>query len=84
LGAIIRAFKSATTRRINAARGTPGAAVWQRNYYERIVRDEIALERIRAYILANPLRWTLDRENSATAAPLNEEDYYRRIMGGQA
>jgi len=83
LGAIVRAFKSAVTQRINAARGTPGAPVWQRNYYERIVRDETALANIRAYILANPLRWTGDRENPATAAPLDEDDYYRRMMEGQ-
>jgi hypothetical protein len=60
---IIRAFKSATTRRINEWRGTPGARVWQRNYWEHIVRNEKALERIRRYILTNPARWQMDREN---------------------
>ncbi|MGQ9828175.1 MAG: transposase, partial [Roseiflexus sp.] len=63
IGAIVRAFKSATTKRINESRHTPGAPVWQRNYYECIIRDERALECIRAYIIANPLRWALDREN---------------------
>lgn len=60
---IIRAFKSATTRRINEWRGTPGARVWQRNYWEHIVRNEKALERIRRYIMTNPARWQMDREN---------------------
>ncbi len=60
---IIRAFKSATTRRINEWRGTPGARVWQRNYWEHIIRNEKALERIRRYILTNPARWQMDREN---------------------
>ena len=63
LGAIIRSFKSAVTRRINEMRDTPGARVWQRNYYEHIVRSEQALDLIRQYIIQNPLRWHLDRYN---------------------
>jgi len=63
LGAIIRAFKSAVTKRINRMRGTPGAPVWQRNYWEHIIRDERALQAIRRYIVNNPLRWHLDRYN---------------------
>ena len=63
LGAIIRAFKSIVTKRINALRGTPGAPVWQRNYYEHIIRTERALNRIRRYIVENPLRWHFDRYN---------------------
>jgi REP element-mobilizing transposase RayT len=38
----------------------PGTRFWQRNYYERIVRNEIELERIRQYIIENPDRWTED------------------------
>jgi len=60
---IVRSFKSATTRHINALRGTPGAPVWQRNYYEHIIRNEESLNRIREYIVTNPMRWALDREN---------------------
>jgi hypothetical protein len=54
LGAIVRSFKSATTKRINALRGTPGAPVWQRNYYEHIIRTDHALARIRDYIQSTP------------------------------
>ena len=68
LGAFVAGFKSAATRRINARRGTPGTVVWQRNYYEHIIRDEQALGRIRAYIANNPLQWDLDRENPANLA----------------
>jgi hypothetical protein len=64
LPTIVRSFKSATTRHINILRGTPGAPVWQRNYYEHIIRNEDALHRIRQYIATNPLRWHLDRENA--------------------
>jgi len=63
LGRLIGAFKTVSTKRINEYRGTPGVVVWQRNYYEHIIRDERSLNRIREYIAANPLRWHLDREN---------------------
>jgi hypothetical protein len=61
--AIVRAYKSAVTLRVNLIRGTPGADVWQRNYYEHIIRDDDELRRARQYILDNPLHWALDREN---------------------
>jgi len=63
LGSFIAGFKSAVTRRINIMRGTPGARVWQRNYWEHIIRDDRALDAIRRYIAENPLRWHLDRYN---------------------
>jgi REP element-mobilizing transposase RayT len=63
IGAMVRGFKSATTARINTLRGTPGTAVWQRNYYEQIIRDEDSLNRVRAYVSANPARWLTDRDN---------------------
>ena len=57
LNAIIQNFKSTSTRKINQYRGTPGLDVWQRNYYERIIRDEEELNRARVYIRCNPFRW---------------------------
>ena len=65
LSEIVRAFKTFSARRINQLRGTAGVAVWQRNYYERVVRNERELNAIREYIRANPLNWHLDRENVA-------------------
>jgi REP element-mobilizing transposase RayT len=44
-------------------RQTPGERVWQRNYYEHVIRNEEELNRIRQYILENPMRWETDREN---------------------
>ncbi len=55
LGAIIGAFKSTTTRLVNGIQRTFGASLWQRNYYEHIIRDEADLERIRVYIRNNPM-----------------------------
>jgi putative transposase len=57
LGAIIGNFKSAVSKRINEQRTAPGAPVWQRNYYEHIIRDEKDLNSIRKYILENPMQW---------------------------
>lgn len=60
IGAIIRGFKSAAATRINRLRDTPRLPVWQRNYYEHIIRDERSYERIAEYIRLNPARWTED------------------------
>ena len=63
IGAIMAGFKSITTKRINEMRNTPGASVWQRNYYEHIIRDGESLDKIREYIVNNPMQWAFDREN---------------------
>jgi len=57
LGALIAGFKCAVTIRITQMRGTPGAKIWQRNYYDHIIRDENDFNRIREYINNNPARW---------------------------
>lgn len=57
---MVQNFKSVSTRKINALRGASGARLWQRNYYEHIVRDDADLKRIREYIANNPLKWELD------------------------
>jgi REP element-mobilizing transposase RayT len=62
LGEVVRAFKSYSARRINRLRGTTGQPVWQRNYYERVVRNDRELNAIRAYIRANPQNWEEDQE----------------------
>jgi REP element-mobilizing transposase RayT len=62
LGAIIRGFKGSTTKRINQLCGTAGKKIWQRNYYEHIVRDERDLLRIQNYIRENPLRLAENRD----------------------
>ena len=57
LGAIVGNFKSLVARRINALRGTPGERVWQRGYYDRIIRDDHELAAMRTYVRDNPTRW---------------------------
>lgn len=61
VGAIIRGFKSTVTKQVNKMRDTPGVPLWQRNYYEHIIRDEISLNQIREYIRLNPFFWERDR-----------------------
>ena len=60
---MVRAFKTFSARAINLRRGASGQPVWQRGYYEHVIRNETSLNRIRDYIATNPLRWHLDREN---------------------
>jgi len=69
LGALVGGFKAATTRRIRALLQTPEAVIWQRNYYERIIRDERELNAIRQYILDNPARWADDEEHPQYTGP---------------
>jgi len=70
LGDIVDWFKTMTTN--NYIRGVKQRGwasfprkLWQRNYYEHVIRNEDELHRIREYIQTNPLRWELDRENPA-------------------
>ncbi|MCB0281444.1 MAG: transposase [Calditrichaeota bacterium] len=63
---VIKQFKSLTTKRyidgVNHNGWQPfDGKIWQRNYYERIIRDEPELDRIRKYILENPLKWQDDK-----------------------
>ena len=50
-------------------RHTPGASIWQRNYFEHVIRSEESWNSIRQYILDNPARWAFDRENPTATAP---------------
>ncbi|MBN8705924.1 MAG: transposase [Bacteroidetes bacterium] len=60
IGAFIAGFKAAVTTKINTLRHTPGAQVWQRNYYEHVIRNEPEFNRIKEYIQNNPMQWEED------------------------
>jgi putative transposase len=83
LGAIVRAYKSAVTYAVNGAENRRGAALWQRNYYEHIIRNDRELNNIRWYILNNPLNWQLDRDNSQNirklSPPEKVDEYLRDV-----
>jgi len=63
VGEIVRAFKARFTHAINNIRNTQGHPVWQRNYYEHIIRNEEEMDRIREYIIENPVKWAEDVDN---------------------
>ena len=63
LGAIIGQFKTACAKQINALRDVHGIPVWQRNYYEHVIRNDRELNNIWNYIDTNPLNWENDEEN---------------------
>src|SRR5258706_14278494 len=68
LGRLVGSFKSAAARRINQCSDSDDSPVWQRNYYEHVIRSEQALNRIREYIRNNPQEWSSDRENRDRSA----------------
>ena len=63
LGGLIGAFKTVSTKQINILRNNPGCPLWQRDYYEHVIRNETELARIREYIVNNPSKWEFDKEN---------------------
>lgn len=63
LGHIVAYFKYQSTKRVNQIRGTPETPLWQRNYYEHVIRNEDEWNEIRTYIIENPLRWELDENH---------------------
>jgi REP element-mobilizing transposase RayT len=88
LGALMAGYKSAVTKRINAIRQSPGASVWQRNYYEHIIRNEADYRRIAEYVAENPRRWaedTLHPDNvrgDRPVAPTEHADRLQTDRGG--
>jgi len=78
VGAIIRGFKSTTTKQINLFHKTPGIPIWQRNYYEHVIRNEGELNKTREYIRNSPLKWDLDKDNPGrTGVDVLEEEIFQ-------
>ena len=67
LSQIVGSFKSFSTRRIRTAGGDVARPVWQRGFYEHVIRTESDLASIREYITNNPIQWELDEENPRRA-----------------
>ncbi len=60
LGQVIGKFKYATTKAINELEHTPASRFWQRNYYERVIRNQSEYDAVYNYIANNPLNWQKD------------------------
>ena len=84
LGQVVGAFKSIVATKWRG-RNAPcrSARVWQRNYYERVIRDEEELNRVREYILLNPLKWKFDRENPLRVANSQYEEEWDWLEAGE-
>jgi putative transposase len=65
ISSLMTGFKGSTTKHINQWRGLPGCPVWQSRFYDRILRDDQALQQVRQYILDNPKNWKQDQLFSA-------------------
>lgn len=63
LSEMVRQLKTFSARKINQLRKTGGHPVWQRNYYEHVIRDDDSWPRIREYIVNNPKQWNVDHDN---------------------
>ena len=63
LSEIVRQFKTFSANLINKLRNAPGVKLWQRNYYDHIIRNEQSLNALRAYINNNPIQWSTDKYN---------------------
>lgn len=60
LGSLVGAFKTVSTDWYNQQRGTPGVPLWQRDFYDHVIRNQDELDKIREYIRTNPLQWDTD------------------------
>jgi REP element-mobilizing transposase RayT len=81
LGSFLAGFKASVTSRAKKELNMTG--IWQRNYYDHIVRNDRELDNIRWYILKNPLHWQLDRDNGQNIrkllAPVSAEEYIKDV-----
>ena len=92
LGDVVGAFKSLTTHRYVIGVRNHGwpwfqRRLWQRNYYEHIIRNAGELKQVRQYIADNPAQWVVDRENpdrsvGDTAGKPDERDDIAKLFGG--
>ncbi len=69
LGAVIAQFKSRVTKRLRKPPALNSISVWQRNYYEHVIRNEREMDKIWRYIESNPFTWAVDEENPSRGRP---------------
>jgi len=62
LSKTIKSFKNVCTKHFRQQFNN-NDFVWQRSFYDHIIRNEESLKKVREYIINNPLNWALDEEN---------------------
>lgn len=70
---VVRGFKSVTTRLYNKMGGN---ILWQKSYYEHIIRNEIEYKKIAAYIENNPAKWDIDCHNFSSKNYMKKDNEY--------
>jgi hypothetical protein len=80
VGKIVAYFKYQSTKNINVIRKGGFQKMWQRNYYERVIRGEKELFEVRQYIINNPANWEMDKNYRAVDSPLQEEINMKNIF----
>ncbi|NEP14968.1 MAG: transposase [Symploca sp. SIO2C1] len=70
---VVRGLKTFSARRINQLRNNRGVPVWQRGYYEKVIRNEQSLQNIREYIINNPLGWEKDEMHPSKSFSFNNQ-----------
>jgi len=83
LGDVVGTFKSITTHQytngVRQHNWPPfNGRLWQRNYYEHIIRSEEEMDRIREYIMENPAKWVDDEDNPANIIRIDAPSRHRR------
>jgi putative transposase len=73
LGVVVRSFKAAVTKTLRGRNLWNERPFWQPNYYERVIRSEDELNRIREYVQYNPTAWLYDHENPSRKTDANHE-----------
>lgn len=77
---VIGYYKMNSAKHINLLRKSTGGSLWQRNYYEHIIRNDKELSRVREYIQNNPLKWDLDRDNPVSKNfNMEHKQYWKEI-----
>ncbi len=79
LGQIIAYFKYQSTKKINEIKNTLGLRQWQRNYYEHVIRNDESLNKIREYVMYNPLGWDTDIDNLGYINKLSTAEQTKQI-----
>jgi REP element-mobilizing transposase RayT len=84
LSNIIGAFKTTAATRVNKLRGLLGTAVWQKSFYDRIIRNDREFEYVQKYIRNNPIKWAEDRDNPISPkfgiSAKSIDDYWNEIF----
>ena len=83
LGNIVGPYKAAVTRRIRSLPGFSKVRVWEISFHEHIIRKQDSLERVREYIVNNPMKWELDRYHPSREDAEDDDDW-SEIVGDES